>query len=282
MQSAYPLFQVDHVVDDSTPPSTDVKICADLAAGVSLNTATRLTPICVGIARLRSDARRVLDNSCNEDNIHKVFKYALEINTLLESWVQSVGDDWHWVAADRFEYPPGLPESLFSYRGRIDVYYDIHMAGIWNFYRTKRIIVFSILLDCLAASGPSFGGAWQDLKRVAVRKLQELADDICGTVPLILGTRMQLRLEGGPAIEYPYIHNQKITEEHRRSAVNVGGWKLIEPYNQPLTTVANIPYLREGQKEWLLAQHARILRIYNIGAADPKAAGARWMNLAFG
>lgn len=164
----------------------------------------------------------------------------------------------------------------------MDIYYDIHMAGVWNFYRTKRIIVLSIVLDCIAAFNQAFNNTLQDLKLVAIHKLQELADDICGTVPLILGTRMHLGLKGGPDIEYPYANNQKVTEGHRRSAVHVGGWKLIEPHNQPLTTVANIPYLREGQKEWLLAQYARILRIYQIKAADPKAAGARWMNLVSG
>jgi hypothetical protein len=271
VRPAYPLIQLDHVINDSTPPSTNVTICEDLAAGVTQNTAMRLTPICVGIARLRSDARRLLGTSCCEDDIHKVFDYALEVNALLESWAQSVGDDWHWVAADHFKTPLGLPKSMFSYRGRMDIYYDTHMVGVWNFFRTKCIIVLSILLDCIAALDLSFGGTWQDLKQVAIHKLQDLADDICGTVPLILGTRMHLGLEGGPAIEYPYVNNQKVTEEHRRSAVNVGGWKLIEPHQQPLKTVANIPYLREGQKEWLLAQYARILRIYKITAADSQS-----------
>jgi len=259
-----------------------VTICADLAAGVSQNTATRLNPICVGIARLRSDARRLFENSYCEDDIHKVFRYALEINALLESWAQSVGEDWHWVAADHFETPLGLPKAMFSYRGRMDIYYDIHMAGVWNVYRTKRIIVLSIILDCVAALDLSSAGTWQNLKRVAIHKLQELADDICGTVPLIMGTRMQLGLEGGPTIEYPYVNNQKATEGHRRSAADLGGWKLIEPYNQPLKTVANMPYLREGQKEWLLAQYARIMKIYDIRAAGSKGAGDRWMNFVYG
>jgi len=282
VQPANSLFEVDHLIDDLAPPSTNVTICADLAAGVPQNTATRLTPICVGIARLRSDARRVLGIPFCEDDMHKVFNHALEINALLESWAQSVGDDWHWVAADHFETPQGFPESLFSYRGRMDIYYDIHMAGVWNFYRTKRTIVLSIILDCIAVLGLSSVGTCQDLKRVAIHKLQKLADDICGTVPWILGTRMHLGLEDGPAIEYPYVNNQKVTEAHRRSAANVGGWKLIEPHNQPLKTMSNMPYLREGQKEWLLAQHARIMRIYDIRVADSKRADDQWMNFVSG
>ena len=263
--------QVDHAIEESITPDNHVTTCAEFTAGVPQNTAARLTPMCAELARLRSDARRVLGNPGFEDEIPNIFTHALEINDLFVSWARSVPDDWRWIAADHFKIPPGVPRALFLYQGRMDIYYDIHVAGIWNVYRTSRLRVLSIILDCIAAMDGNCSGTLHERKLVTIHELQELTDDICGTVPLNLGTRLEM--QGASAVEYPYMDNMNVTQEHRRSAGALGGWLLIEPHNQPLKTAASMPYLRKGQKEWLFGQLARIMKIYNIPIADPTGAG---------
>lgn len=94
----------------------------------------------------------------------------------------------------------------------------------------------------------------------AINKVQELVDDICGTVPFNLGTKTF----GGPTdrkeVKYPDDGTTKPSDDYRRSASGLGGWFLMEP----LKTAAHAIALREGQQEWILKQIERIQRIYTI------------------
>ena len=255
-------IQVDHAMDDSAPPGENVSICAEFAAGVPPNTAARLTPICANLARVRSRAQRVLGGPGLRSEIANVYAQALGVNDLLDSWARSVPSEWHWHPAQHFKIPQGLPRALFVYGDRIDLYYDIHVAGVWNVYRACRLRVLKIILDCIAALGEGSSAPLYDRKMTFINQVLELTDDICGTVPFILGTRLNLHTHFANDVEYPYSNSKRITQDHRRAATAVGGWTLIEPYNQPLKTAANMPYLRSGQKDWLVGQLARIMTSY--------------------
>ena len=95
-----------------------------------------------------------------------------------------------------------------------------------------------------------------------------MVDDICASLPFALGTKTF----GGPGdregIEFPYNSTQKVSEDHRRAAAALGGWHLLEPLKTSLRTTS---CLREGQKEWIKGQMARIWRIYSLEATEGNA-----------
>ncbi|KAL8717037.1 MAG: hypothetical protein Q9181_008363 [Wetmoreana brouardii] len=94
----------------------------------------------------------------------------------------------------------------------------------------------------------------------AILKVQEMCDDICGSVPFNLGTKTY----GGPSdkaeTRYPDDGVNKPSSDYRKSAAGLGGWFLMEP----LKTAAKAICLREGQQDWILRQIERIQRIYTI------------------
>ena len=149
----------------------------------------------------------------------------------------------------------------------MDLYFDIHVAGIWNLYRSSRLRVLQVILNCIAALGDRFSGPLNHAKQITIKDCQALADDICGTIPLVLGTKTSFDSHSQSTVEYPYSNNRKVTRDHRKTANAIGGWMLIEPHSQPLTTAMKTPYLRKGQREWLSQQLARVMKIYNIKAA---------------
>ena len=269
IQSANTAIQVDHAMDNSVPPGENVSICAEFAAGVPPNTAARLTPICANLARVRSRAQRALGSRGLRSEIANVYAQALGVNDLFDSWARSVPSEWHWHPAQHFKIPPGLPRALFVYEDRIDLYCDIHVVAVWNVYRASRLRVLQIILDCIAALGEGSSGPLHGRRVTSINQVQELTDDICGTVPLILGTRMNLHTHFTSDVEYPYSNSQRVTQDHRRVATAIGGWTLVEPHNQPLKTAANMPYLGSGQKDWLFGQLARIMKLYKFSVDGP-------------
>ena len=109
-----------------------------------------------------------------------------------------------------------------------------------------------------------------DLARVT---MQKLADDICGSVPFFLGTKIRPGTDDKPDVEYPYT-TSKATKALRRGAAGSGGYNLIEPYHAPLTSVLAVQTLRAGQRKWVFGQLARIARLYALNwSAKEKLTG---------
>lgn len=110
----------------------------------------------------------------------------------------------------------------------------------------------------------------RDLARVT---MQNLADDICGSVPFFLGTKTQPGTDDKPDVEYPYT-TSKASKALRRGAAGSGGYNLIEPYHAPLSSVLAVTTLRAGQKEWVFGQLSRIARLYALNwSATEKLTG---------
>ena len=93
--------------------------------------------------------------------------------------------------------------------------------------------------------------------------MQKLTDDICGSVPFHLGSKMCAGIDDNPCVEYPY-KTSKADKALRRSAAGTGGYNLVEPFHGPLNCVLGVRCLRPGQKEWILGQIARIGRLYSL------------------
>lgn len=189
---------------------------------------------------------------------------AFNINQQLINWAQSVPPEWNKVPARGFEVPPNVARERFMYQERVDVYLDVFVVQVWNFYRASRIKVLTIMVECFATLGIPSHGPLERKKQEVLKDLQDLVDDICGSIPYHLGTKMVPGILDDPSVEYPYI-NAKVSKEHRQAIAASGGWSLIEPYNGPLKAAMEAPCTRKGQREWLNMQLTRLAELYCIG-----------------
>lgn len=229
-----------------------------------------MTSATVNIADLRSCAQSALtrpQSPESDQEVSDLLEYAISVDLLVAAWPVSLPPDWTATAADGFDYPLNIPKSTFIYNDSKDLYIDLWVQSIWNQYRSARIKIQTIILDCIAYLGQAHEHHWYWRAIYAKMITQEMTDDLCASVPFALGTKTL----GGPGdrtgIEYPYAGAQKVSEEHRRAASALGGWHLLEPMKTALRTTC----LRDGQTEWIMDQVARIGRIYALQSQQGEA-----------
>lgn len=256
------MLKVEHALEESVPVGSNLAEFTALASGVPQTMASRLNTISTALAFLRDNARTVLGEHALRDRIPSLLGDAFATNQQLTNWAQSVPLDWP-ATAGFLDTPADVPRERFVYCGRIDVYYDLFVATTWNFYRAIRIQVLKIALDCFDAMCIPSHGPFASQRQTIIEDLQGLVDDICGSIPFHLGTKMIPGYLDNPSVEFPYI-TTKATSVHRRAAAASGGWVLVEPYSEPLIVAVEATCTRDGQREWLLTQLSRVADLYNF------------------
>ena len=285
--------QIGHAFETSLDSGQDLIDSLETLVDLPQNTSSRLTAIIVQSVYLRRAAELILNSKASETEILELLNQVTQLDQTLTAWAISVPPEWKFTATDKFELPKTVPRETFIYEDRVDVYEDLFVAGHWNSYRVNRIHVLSIACDCVDALPQlpttllkvciyrvvlTCSGLYKDpypentiltelslqsRKELAYVAMQKLADDICGSVPFFLGTKMCAGTDDNPCVEYPY-KTFKATKAHRRSAAGSGGYNLVEPFHEPLKCVLGVRCLRAGQKEWILSQFARIGKLYSM------------------
>ena len=112
------------------------------------------------------------------------------------------------------------------------------------------------MISCLGQDRPTPGNVEQcDAYQFGI---QQAVDYICASVPFNLGDRMQAEDKD---VQYPHAPKRPVPKDHYQSGPAMGGWSLL----QPLGAVWGMKIqLRNGQKQWIGDQMARIARIYGI------------------
>ncbi len=254
---------VEHAIEEGIA----FKRCPDRLSAIfkSLpqNAAARLTSATINIADLRSCAKSALllpRSPASEKEVNDLLEYAISIDLLVAAWPESVPEEWHWRSGDTFPVPPHTPPSAFTYNDKKDIYLDLWVMSIWNQYRAARIKIQSIILSCIGWLSTPYEEQWYWRSVYAKMIIQEMADDICASVPFALGTKTF----GGPGdregVEFPFVEGRRASDEHRRAAAALGGWHLLDPLKSAIRATG----LRGGQREWMGAQMERIGRIYAL------------------
>ncbi|KAL8993791.1 MAG: hypothetical protein Q9169_006080 [Polycauliona sp. 2 TL-2023] len=253
-------------VQTQVTSSPFAKTSADLDSmrpDVFENAASRLTSLSARLSDLTAFAYPQLMNIKQfptHEQLMSILDYAGEVEDQLATWPATVPDDWHWKASHTFDNLPSQESKLYVYNRRVDIYHDIWVASIWNSYRGTMLLIQYCTLQCLGMLNPPPLSTFAYRIVTAINKVQELVDDICGSVPFNLGTKTF----GGPSdrieIQYPDDGITKPSSDYRKSAAGLGGWFIIEP----LKIASKAISLRDGQQDWILKQIERIQRIYTI------------------
>ncbi|KAI4137298.1 MAG: hypothetical protein LQ341_005208 [Variospora aurantia] len=254
---------VDHCIQTSAPFSKTLADLDSLRPSSFENVASRLTSLSAQASDLLAFANPTLRNR-NElpshDQLTAILDHATKVEAQLSAWPESVPHDWWWKSSNTFNTMPSHERKLYVYNRRVDIYPDIWVASVWNSYRSTMLLIQSTILQTLGFLNPPPLSRPAARMVTAINTVQDLVDDICGSVPLNLGTKTF----GGPAdraeVRYPDDGVTMPSSDYRKSAASLGGWFLLEP----LKTAASVISLREGQNEWILRQIERIQRIYII------------------
>jgi hypothetical protein len=162
------------------------------------NPANRLTQYTLLVPALRSRATSLLQQSRTQWNIYAVSMLLHEVRSIdimLSTWPASIPDSWQYTAvsracwSSRTPLPADYPYEI--YPGTQDGYADIWLASVWNTYRISRLFLNAITVRCvewLSASTTTINPAEEDPEHItATLTIQNMADDICSSVPFFLG-----------------------------------------------------------------------------------------------
>lgn len=137
--------------------------------------------------RFCCDAQDLFD-SPTQDNT-----WFMQMLQLIKSGVQLEEEYQAWGEATTGAYPYKQLKPSFPTAGRypIHFYHDIHVAWLWNLFRSCRIHLLEVLKRCdfllqahsntVAASG--HGSIQED----ASATIQDMVSDICSSVPFYMG-----------------------------------------------------------------------------------------------
>ncbi|KAJ5632800.1 hypothetical protein N7490_009139 [Penicillium lividum] len=206
------------------------------------------------IVSLRQSWERLISQEPNETEITSLIDRATKIDLNLVSWTYQVPENWNFVPASI------IPQSVRDaglYRNYCDCYSDMWIASTWNTYRDCRILVQSIMLNCLRLlpTHDSDGSKSAALQST----INKMADEICASVPYYLGSQVEcVRLQQG-LIAYPFSETRPVTSTHKQSAPLMGPWLII-----PLLRNLHLSDLRlpPEQTIWVEKQVNRVKSIY--------------------
>lgn len=221
----------------------------------------RLDTVNVDLANMQAYALALLRNTdippgVRFNRIMQTITYLSDIDDRLTAWARSLPPAWIPIRVSGKEYiPPNIPQAGL-YQPHCDIYTSVFIASLWNKQRLSQIRVKSLIMSCLAQEQVSPATIKQ--REACQIWIQQAADYICASVPFNIGDRVQPEDKN---VRYPHAPGRPVPKDHYQTGPAMGGWSLL----QPLGALWGMKIkLRDGQRQWIGGQMARIARIYGI------------------
>jgi hypothetical protein len=182
--------------------------------------------------------------------------YLSDIDDRLTTWARSLPSSWTPIRVSGKEYiPPNIPQ-VGLYQSQCDIYTSIFICSLWNKQRVSQIRAMQLVINCLSLE-PAAASTANQLD-ACQQGIQQAVDYVCASVPFNIGDRMEPE---DRVVNYPHAPGRPVSKDHYQSGPAMGGWSLL----QPLGIIWGMKIkLRDGQKQWIGGQMARIARIYGI------------------
>ena len=215
------------------------------------NFMNKLNAATIKIPKVRAIGIKILRDVKNEDTFQQVTRLmeeAEQIDQELAAWPVIVPSSWKtWPM-------PAVRCSLTDIRSAefwadsVDGYLNLWAVVLWNSYRTFRIFVQALILNCAEWLAWPVRSNNSQKYRAAAFKLQTLIDEICASVPYSLGYQ-------GPSTRKPnfvsdiYVNNTPNPDQYSigRGSAALGGYFLI----WPLFVAHSVVCIPQLQKEWI-------------------------------
>jgi hypothetical protein len=140
--------------------------------------SNRFAEINANLASIRAEIK-----SKGIDSDAVVTAKLLAVDKELVDWKQTLPESW---AYEIIRAPATEISSPYVWQVRYDVYQDFWAAAVLNSYRCIRLIIHEAIIKAVSADE---SGASQKALECSVAALRETTDDICSSVPYLLGRR---------------------------------------------------------------------------------------------
>jgi hypothetical protein len=229
----------------------------DTVAFSSDNVEEQLISKASRIPELQQQAKDLLvhsySNSLDTSILHTV-KASIDLDRELAVWARNVPNSWKYSTATSIVPPLRHSDFIPPYLHR---YADFYTARVWNIYRIARLIIQSILLRLVSWLDGMSASTSPELDIYNIESIiGGLADDICASVPFLLGHELLKMKSYAPTNMGEAIRDMpsRSTEPRRHTLASAGQFSLI----WPLHIGSTAPSIPDKQRRWMRAQLKRI------------------------
>ncbi|KAK7212193.1 hypothetical protein V2G26_019371 [Clonostachys chloroleuca] len=122
----------------------------------------------------------------DKSHAEELAKSAEAIDEELSHWADNLPSSWSYTQATEIKTGPNARDFCPQHIHR---YPDFYVARVWNFYRVSRLILLSLLCRATALSrtGHNEDQCVATGNAEGERKIQNIVDEICASVPFLLG-----------------------------------------------------------------------------------------------
>ncbi|KAE9369974.1 hypothetical protein N431DRAFT_414338 [Stipitochalara longipes BDJ] len=244
------------------PVYCDPEEWSNIPQYTALPANSSLDGINLNLARLQATISQEIATGSNNLTVDTqgTLQAARSIDRQLIEWSGTLPLSWLAIRVAGEDCIPPSTRQAGLYQSHCHVYKSIQIAYLWNRQRISRIRAQKIMLAQLSLQEPSLfnstsQGSCQNI-------IQQLADDVCATVPFYLGDRSKPGSIGDRNVKYPHARGAPISEAHYQMAPASGGYQLLGALGTLLSLDIK---LRDGQKQWIGGQMMRLSKIYNLG-----------------
>jgi hypothetical protein len=225
---------------------TDVDIPGGWACDSAepMNTANRLTIICLDLPNVKSQASELLEGStATKEQLYGLLKRAQTLDKQLEAWNDDLPDFWRPQIAEIVTDEPPKPKEADLWTGPVLTYGDLNIANVINDYRVSRIFCQAVILGCLEALPAREKNLQTQKMHVQAEYISRvMVDEFASTVPYLLGYNYYSRADAHPNDE--------------AASKSTGAYYAV----WPLFVTLKIPCIQPKLKAYLLG------RLDHIGA----------------
>ena len=222
----------------------------------------RLTAIASKIADLRARGKLLLQTEMTArlaGAMTKLYQDAKGVEQELIEWQVTLPQSWNYFEIQRSDYAVDETESLDDqyYPGPVYSYYDLWIASTYNTWRTHRIFVRVLMLNCLERLLDPQKQTSSVEYQSTVCILQKLVDGVCFTLPFQQGLEPPIS-RYAESVCPPMVADfsdptgqrtliRPDMETHRKMAENFAGFTTY----LPLIAAHGVPCAPEQQRRWI-------------------------------
>jgi hypothetical protein len=122
--------------------------------------------------------------------------------------------------------PPGAG----CWPGKVDTYFDLYVAGVWNVFRVARLLIVALIIKLSEASEEN-----EDCSEY-IRTVNCIVDDVISSVPYHLTDNLQV-----------FLGTSSLNKEIMDSGKFLGGLLLIHP----LYIVSELPFVSGDMRDYM-------------------------------
>lgn len=210
--------QVTSAIWEKSHVADDLKWCSPI--NMPKNPSSELDHIGISVANVQYDFLQLTQSQNQATRIRvvdmqsliEVCRQALIVEQKLEAWSENAPRHWRPFKVEVVgeSRPP-----VMLYLESCEVYLSIQVASIWNSLRTYRLIILRVILASTEMHGnPALLRESQEAveKEALSRKIQDIVDSVCYSVPFYLGNQMKAPTVddlSNSSLELPGYHSLK-------------------------------------------------------------------------